>query len=259
MKKYNLNLKNNEELIVDVDDLMEQELATFLEAVKDVEEMDLTLFDNWVSVYKLLNYDIIDNLKIDNVYKFNDMCAVIELTFNKEKEYDFLSFNKTDMTVSCMYMRGQSVRNYIVRRLLIPQTTEEALSFAKSEMSEEAINKLSITINELNTKGEQYKVELNEAILKVQVTEETENKEEKVEETENKEEINECDEENYEEEPKTKFNFIKGFFDARSLVKDLRKENKQLKKELQRKQYAERKAELHILAAKAAGTFNEFK
>ena len=267
MKKYELVLKNNEELIIDCDDLMEQELVKFQEAVKDIEETDLTLFDNWVNVYKLLNYDIIENLTVDKVYKFNSNCAVIELTFRNVKEYDFLSFNSEDMTVSCMNVKDDAVRNYIVRRLLVPQTTEDALSFAKINMVEEAMRKLQITINELKSTGEHYEVKLNDSLVKVEVKEEpvTEEvkEEEKVEEPkaeevkeetateEVKEEVEENNEEESEEETE-KDSFISGFFNMRKELKKLRKENKNLKKELREIGLDNMKKELHNRAAIAS-------
>jgi hypothetical protein len=202
MKKYELVLKNNEELIIDCDDLMEQELVKFQEAVKDIEETDLTLFDNWVNVYKLLNYDIIENLTVDKVYKFNSNCAVIELTFRNVKEYDFLSFNSEDMTVSCMNVKDDAVRNYIVRRLLVPQTTEDALSFAKINMVEEAMRKLQITINELKSKGAHYEVKLNDSLVKVEVKEEPVTEEVKEEEKVEEPKAEEVKEETTTEEPK---------------------------------------------------------
>ena len=158
MKKYNLNLKENEELIVDCDDLMETELVKFKEAIKDLNEEDIKLFNNWIKIYKMLNYDIIEGLVINKVYKFNDYSAVIELTFRGNTEYDFLNLNPETMTIACMNVRNDSVRPYIVRRLLIPDTVEDALSFAKSELPQEGINAVSKTLQELKTKGEKYDV-----------------------------------------------------------------------------------------------------
>jgi hypothetical protein len=246
MKKYELVLKNNEELIVDCDDLMEQEMVEFAELTKVVEESDLTLFDNWVGLYKVLNYDIMEEITIDKVYKFNPNCAVIELTFRGEKEFDFLSFNPEDMTVSCMNQKGDAVRKYIVRRLLVPQTAEEALSFAKSEMSQEAIEKLAVTIEELKTKGDVYEVQLNTTFTKVK-TEETKT-EENVEETkteENVEEINQDEEfdneEEYEEIGRLAalkanvtgiFSLSKQLSKAKKEIRQYKKENKKLQEEL---------------------------
>jgi hypothetical protein len=158
MKKYNLNLKENEELIVDCDDLMETELAKFKETIKDLSEEDVKVFANWVKVYKLLNYDIIDGLTIEKVYKFNEYSAVIELTFRGNKEYDLLNLNPETMTVSCMNVKNESVRPYVVRRLLLPDTVEDALSFAKSQLPREGIESVGITISEIQTKGEKYNV-----------------------------------------------------------------------------------------------------
>lgn len=237
MKKYELVLKNNEELIVDCDDLMEQEMVEFMELTKTVEETDLTLFDNWVGLYKVLNYDIMEEITIDKVYKFNPNCAVIELTFRNTKEFDFLSFNPEDMTVSCMNQKGDSVRNYIVRRLLVPQTTEEALSFAKSQMSQEAIEKLAVTIEELKTKGDVYEVQLNETFTKVK-TEETKNEE-------NEEEVKQDEEFDNEEECEKIgriaalkanvtgiFSLTKQLNKAKKEIRQYKKENKKLQEEL---------------------------
>lgn len=166
MKKYNLNLKENEELIVDVDDLMEKELKSFKEIIKGLKEKEITIFDNWVKVYKLLNYDIIEGLEIAKVYKFNNYAAIIQLTFRGKTEYDLLNLNPKTMTVSCMNVKENSVRSYIVRRLLIPDTVEEALSFAKSPLSQEGINSVADTIKELKQHGEKYdvtdKIQINE-------------------------------------------------------------------------------------------------
>jgi hypothetical protein len=149
MKKYNLNLKENEELIVDVDDLMETELVKFVELTKDLKEEEIKLFNNWIKIYKILNYDIIDDLQINNVYKFSDYSAIIELTFRGSKEYDILNLNPEAMTVACMSVKNNSVRPYIVRRLLLPNTVEDALSFAKSELPNQGIKAVAKTINEL--------------------------------------------------------------------------------------------------------------
>ena len=158
MKKYNLNLKENEEMIVDVDDLMETELTKFKETIKDLTEEDIKLFGNWVKIYKLLNYDIIEGLTFEKVYRFNDYSAVIELTFRGNKEYDLLNLNPETMTVACMNVKNNSVRPYVVRRLLIPDTVEEALSFAKSELPQAGIESVAKTIKDLEANGEKYNV-----------------------------------------------------------------------------------------------------
>ena len=158
MKKYNLNLKENEELIVDVDDLMETELVKFVELTKDLKEEEIKLFNNWIKIYKILNYDIIDDLQINNVYKFNDYSAIIELTFRGSKEFDIINLNPEMMTVACMSVKNNSVRPYIVRRLLIPDTVEDALSFAKSELPNEGIKAVAKTITELEKNNSKYNV-----------------------------------------------------------------------------------------------------
>jgi hypothetical protein len=197
MKKYNLNLKENEELIVDCDDLMENELIKFVELTKDLTEEEIKMFNNWIKIYKLLNYDIIDGLVINKVYKFNEYSAVIELSFRGSIEYDLLNLNPETMTVACMNVRNESVRPYIVRRLLIPDTVEEALSFAKSELPQEGINAVSKTIQELKAKGEKYDVteniNLNENTFEKYIAPEQEENKEDNKETENKEDNKETE------------------------------------------------------------------
>jgi hypothetical protein len=165
MKKYNLNLKENEELIVDVDDTIEQVMPEFIKITNKIKNEHAKYFNNWVKLYKMLNYDTIKGLTVDEIYRFNDYAAIIELTFDGKKEYDFLALNPEDMTVSCMNRKENSIRNYVVRRLLAPQTAEQALSFAKYPLPEEGMQQLVKTIKELETKGDQYKVILNDKFI----------------------------------------------------------------------------------------------
>ena len=165
MKKYKLNLRENEELIVDVDDTIEALMPNFIQVTNKLKHKHALYFNNWVSLYKTLNYDTIEGLVVDDIYRVNDYAAVIELTFNGKKEYDFLVLNHEDMTVSCMNRKENSVRNYLVRRLLAPQSVEEALSFAKSKMSDEAIKQLMQTAKDIETKGERYKVILQDKFV----------------------------------------------------------------------------------------------
>ena len=158
MKKYNLNLKENEELITDCDDLMEKELSNFKKSIKGLSDKKIKQFENWIKVYKLLNYDIIEGLEINKVYKFNDYSAVVELTFRGSKEYDLLNLNPETMTVACMNVKSNAVRPYVVRRLLVPNTVEEALSFAKSELPKEGIASVATTIKDIEEKGDKYDV-----------------------------------------------------------------------------------------------------
>ena len=158
MKKYNLNLKENEELIIDCDDLMENELVNFKKSIKGLSDKKIKQFENWIKVYKLLNYDIIEEIEMNKVYKFNDYSAVVELTFRGSKEYDLLNLNPETMTVACMNVKSNAVRPYVVRRLLVPNTVEEALSFAKSELPKEGIASVATTIKDIEEKGDKYDV-----------------------------------------------------------------------------------------------------
>jgi hypothetical protein len=229
MKKYNLNLKENEELIVDCDDLMETELVKFVELTKDLTEEDIRMFNNWVKIYKLLNYDIIDGLVINKVYKFNEYSAVIELSFRGNIEYDLLNLNPETMTVACMNVRNESVRPYIVRRLLIPSTVEEALSFAKSELPQEGINAVSKTIQELKVKGEKYditeNIKLNENTFEKYVAPEQEENKEDNKETENKEDNKETENKEENEYEQSTDERINGVLTLKAYMKKVEQEN----------------------------------
>ena len=146
MKKYELVLKENEEMMFDCDDLMSQELVTFKKTIKDIKEKDMKKFGNWTKIYKALNYDIFEGLEVKNTIKFNDCSAVIELRFRGKTEYDLLNLNPETMTVACMNVRDDKVRPYVVRRLLVPQTVEEALMYAKSPLPEDGIKSVAKTI-----------------------------------------------------------------------------------------------------------------
>lgn len=146
MKKYNLNLKENEEMMYDCDDLMEQELVAFKKSIKDIKEKDITKFGNWTKIYKALNYDIFEGLEVKNTIKFNDYSAVVEITFRGKTEYDLINLNPESMTVACMNVKDDKVRPYVIRRLLVPQTVEEALMYAKSPLPEDGIKSVAKTI-----------------------------------------------------------------------------------------------------------------
>lgn len=189
MKKFELVLKDNEELIVDCDDLMEQELSMFHKTIKGLTLKEVRKFENWVKVYKALNYDIIEGLAVNKVYRFNKFAAVIELTFRGHKEFDLINLNPETMTVAVMNVKETSVRPYIVRRLLIPHTVEQALQFAKSVLPEEGIKAVSETIKDLEVNGSKYDVTEKLNLNNNEFIHEEEPKQEKVKEESKQEEV----------------------------------------------------------------------
>lgn len=192
MKKFELVLKDNEELIVDCDDLMEQELVKFHESIKGLTLKEARKFENWIKVYKLLNYDIIDGLEVDKVYRFSKFAAVIELTFRGHKEYDLLNLNPETMTVAVMNVKEKSVRPYIVRRLLIPHTVEQALAFAKAPLPEEGVKAVSKTIKDLEVNGSKYDVTEHLNLNNEEFTHEEEPKQEEPKVTEEPKQEEDC-------------------------------------------------------------------
>ena len=158
MKKYMLNLKENEEMMIDNDDQMETIMATFTEAVKDINENDLRAFSNWVKVYKMLNYDIIPDLGIEKVYRINDVVAAVVLKFRGVREFDLLSFNHKEMTVTCLNTKDGKAREYAVRRLLVPTTSEEALMYAKRDLDKEGKEVLVKAFEQIKEHGKEIDV-----------------------------------------------------------------------------------------------------
>ena len=244
MKKYMLNLKENEEMMNDFDDQMENILTGFTKAVKDLNENDLEIFANWVKVYKMLNYDIIPDLEVEKVYRINNVVAAVVLKFRGVREFDLLSFNHKEMTVTCLNAKDGKHRDYITRRLLVPTTVEDALMYAKRDLDElggkllvstfEQIkkhsNKLDVTESILNDKGfmkavvkEQPKQEVKQEEPK-QETKQEQPKQEVKEETkqEVKESIKELKEEVKEDKPHVRKRIVKK---VRKVVKQNEEDN----------------------------------
>ena len=142
-------LRENEVMENDVDELMDNEISMFLEKVNAIPENNRTQFRNWVKIYKMLNYDIFEDLKVQKVYRFNKCAAVIQLNYKGQIEYDFLAFDENDMTVTVMGIKGDKVKKEYVRRLLIPKNSEEALMYAKAPMDEEIIINIGKSFKDL--------------------------------------------------------------------------------------------------------------
>lgn len=156
--KNEIKLYENEVLEYDVDDLIEEELKDFHNKIKNIKEDEMLQFKNWMKIYKSLNYDIFEGLTISKIYRFNKFSAIVELTFNKEKEYDLLAVNEEDKTVGVMNVKNGSVKKKVIRRLLLPETPEEALMYASSEMDSDTLESIGQTIKEIETNGDKYDV-----------------------------------------------------------------------------------------------------
>jgi hypothetical protein len=233
MKKFELNV--NETLEYDVDDLMETTIFKFHEDIKDIPEEERLQFRNWLKIYKILNYDIFEEVKVTDVYRFSKSSAVIKLEFKGKVEYDFLLLND-DSTVRVINIKGDQIKRTVVRRLLIPQTAEEALMYGKSEMTAELKEETFMLFNKIQTEDDKYNVtkKLHE-YLNIEYKE-PEVKEEEVKEEPKTEEYS--SEKNYEEEVKeetksesifSKFKFGKNKKKSKkeSVVIDLDKDREQ--------------------------------
>ena len=151
-------LRENEVMENDVDELMDNEISMFLEKVNVIPENNRTQFRNWVKIYKMLNYDIFEDLKVQKVYRFNKCGAVIQLNYKGQIEYDFLAFDENDMTVTVMGIKDDKVKKEYVRRLLIPKNSEEALMYAKAPMDEEMLLSLGKTFKDLQDNKAKFDV-----------------------------------------------------------------------------------------------------
>ena len=159
-----IRLLDGEILCYDIDDAIESELTTFHFNINKIEVDRINEFKNWVYVYKALNYDIFEDLKITNVYKFSEKTAVVELNYYKNKEYDILILtNDEDKTVNVMTVvetnKNDKLKDRVIRRKLIPTTAEEALAYAKRDVSKKELSLASKLINTIKTKREEYEVD----------------------------------------------------------------------------------------------------
>ena len=151
-----MNLRINEVVEYDVDDNIEKELNNFYNKIRGIRFEEINKFENWLNVYKILNYDIFKNLVIRNIYKFNEKSAVIELKFNGKLEYDLLNFHDDDLTVTVINVKDDAVKRNVIRRFLLPQDAEEALIYATSPISYKDVEAVGVTLNEIKNNGKNY-------------------------------------------------------------------------------------------------------
>ena len=179
------DLRENEVMENDVDELMDNEISMFHEKVKAIPENNRTQFRNWVKIYKMLNYDIFEDLKVQKVYRFNKCAAIIQLNYKGQVEYDFLAFDENDMTVTVMGIKDNKVKKEYVRRLLIPKNSDEALMYAKAPIDEEELKSIGKTFKDLQDNKVKFDVTDKLAkYLELNVNVKEEKKEVKVEKKE---------------------------------------------------------------------------
>ena len=167
MLNNNIVVRENEVVKYDIDDYMDNQLSMFQEIVKSIEVDKIKQFRNWVKLFKTLNYDIIDNLSVNHIYRFNKFSAVVELEFNKKVEYDFISFDEKEMMVTILTVKNGQVAPKVIRRMLIPTTSEEALMYIESEIENDIIDSLAVTYKDLMKHKDRYKLSdgLNKHLL----------------------------------------------------------------------------------------------
>lgn len=150
-----MNLNKGEELRFDIDDLMEKELKDFQDKIKDINPEEINNFRNWLTIYKTLNYDIFEELKMLNVYRFNKNSAVVELEYKGNKEYDLLTYDGE--TVSRINVKDNKMKDCI-RRILIPKTVDEALAYATRPVTEKDIKAVTNALNKINNAPDKYRI-----------------------------------------------------------------------------------------------------
>lgn len=151
-------LQLNEVVEYGVDSAIEEELKQFHDKVKGLKVSEVREFKNWIKVYKALNYDIFKDLTIENIYKFSNDAAIVELNFKGLKEYDLLCLNNDDLSVSVMNVKEGMVKTQRIRRLLVPQNTDEALKYAVSQLYFNDMDDIATTMKEIEANGERYSV-----------------------------------------------------------------------------------------------------
>jgi hypothetical protein len=156
--KNSLDLQLNEVMEYGVDNSIEEELKIFHNKVKNIKRTEIKEFKNWIKVYKALNYDIFKDLVIEDIYKFNNNAAIVELNFKGLKEYDLLLLDDEHLIVTVMNVKEGMVKTQKIRRLLVPQNTDEALKYAVSQLYFNDMDDIAITMKEIEENGKRYSV-----------------------------------------------------------------------------------------------------
>ena len=151
-------LQLNEVMEYGVDNSIEEELKVFHSKIKNIKRTEIKEFKNWIKVYKALNYDIFKDLVIEDVYKFNNNAAIVELNFKGMKEYDLLLLEDEHLIVTVMNVKEGMVKTQKIRRLLVPQNTDEALKYAVSQLYFNDMDDIAITMKEIEENGKRYSV-----------------------------------------------------------------------------------------------------
>lgn len=151
-------LQLNEVMEYGVDNTIEEELKQFHSKVKGMKKSEVKEFKNWIKVYKALNYDIFKDLVIEDIYKFNNNAAIVELNFKGLKEYDLLLLDDEHLIVTVMNVKEGMVKTQRIRRLLVPQNTDEALKYAVSQLYFNDMDDIATTMKEIEANGKRYSV-----------------------------------------------------------------------------------------------------
>lgn len=151
-------LQLNEVMEYGVDNSIEEELKVFYSKIKNIKINEIKEFKNWIKVYKALNYDIFKDLVIEDIYKFNNNAAIVELNFKGLKEYDLLLLDDEHLIVTVMNVKEGMVKTQKIRRLLVPQNIDEALKYAVSQLYFNDMDDIAITMKEIEENGKRYSV-----------------------------------------------------------------------------------------------------
>lgn len=160
MKEFGIKYgkTKDEEIKMDYDEFIEDELKSFRKILKPLKSVrELNKFENWFKLYKALNYDIFNEIKIEKVDKINNYCAAITLNYKGKVEHDLIRLNPQNLLCEVYRYNDNKVLNRVIRRALIPANSSEALMYFERKVKENEAKVIIKIFDELKSKEEKSK------------------------------------------------------------------------------------------------------
>lgn len=161
MKEFGIKYgkTKDEEVKMDYDEFIEDELSSFRKLLKPFKSVrELNKFENWFKLYKVLNYDIFNEINIEKVDKINNYCAAVTLRYKNKIEHDLIRLNPQNLLCEVYRYNDNKVLDRVIRRALIPANCNEALIYFERKVKENERKAIIKIFNELKSGEEKYKI-----------------------------------------------------------------------------------------------------
>lgn len=161
MKEFGIKYgkTKDEEVKMDYDEFIEDELSSFRKLLKPFKSVrELNKFENWFKLYKVLNYDIFNEINIEKVDKINNYCAAVTLRYKNKIEHDLIRLNPQNLLCEVYRYNDNKVLDRVIRRALIPANCNEALIYFERKVKENERKAITKIFNELKSGEEKSKI-----------------------------------------------------------------------------------------------------